>query len=53
MEIQLLTNKVVSLKQQRNTSKVMTLSQQKRIVSVTPPIKNTTNEDVLTGFIIW
>jgi len=53
MEIQLLTNKIVSLKQQKNTSKVTTVSHQKRSISVTQPIKNTTDENLLTGFLIW
>jgi len=53
MEIQLLTNKRVFLKHQKNTSKVTTVRQQKRSISVTQPIKNTTNENIIAGFIIW
>ncbi|GEM_PF-6571055 len=53
MEIQLLTNKIVSLKQPKNTSKVTIINHHKRSISVTQPIKNTTNENLLTGFIIW
>jgi len=53
MEIQLFTKMIVSLNQQKNTSKVTPILQQKRSVSVSQPIKSTENEDILTGFIIW